>query len=195
MEKVDLSKAITALKNGNVVVYPTDTLYALGADIYNEMAVRRIFKVKNRPWDVPLPVAVSSFDDIERVAFMNKSARCLAEFFLPGPLTLVLNKKSIVHDVVTSSLKKVAVRIPDNEVALELLSSFGPLTVTSANVHDTEVPYAIEDIRRQFKEDVAVYIDYGRLDGLPSTIVDVTGKKPVIVREGMINKREILDAV
>lgn len=196
MQRVYLSKAITTLQEGGIVVYPTDTLYALGADIFNKGAVRRVFKIKKRPWNNPLPVAVSSFDGIEKIAFVNENARCLIECFLPGPLTLVLNRKSSVPGVVTGGLDKVAVRIPDNDVTLELLSQFGPLTVTSANIHGKKTPYLIKDVKMQFNvDDVAVYLDYGRLDGLPSTIVDMTSKEPRIVREGIITKREIMDVI
>ena len=196
MQRINLSKAIAALQDGDIVVYPTDTLYALGADVYNGGAVRRIFEIKRRPWGDPLPVAIASFDDIEEIAFVNDSARCLAECFLPGPLTLVLNKKRCISDVVTGGLDKVAVRIPDNDVALELLSRFAPLTVTSANVHSKKTSCIIKDIKMQFKgDDVAVYLDYGRLDSLPSTIVDMTASEPKIVREGIITKRAILDAI
>lgn len=192
MYTYDLSRAITALQEGNLVVYPTDTLYALGADVYNENAVKRVFKVKNRPHNIPLPVAVSCLDDIETIAFVNKNAKCIANTLLPGPLTLILEKRKNISDVITSGLDKVAVRIPNNKFALELLSNFGPLTVTSANIHGSNVLFTINGIHRDLKESVAVYIEHGRLDGSPSTIVDVTGDKPVIVREGIIDKREIL---
>jgi L-threonylcarbamoyladenylate synthase len=196
MSKIDLSRAITALKCGELVVYPTDTLYALGADVYNRDAVRRIFEIKHRPFDIPLSVAVANFDSIESIAFVNYNARRLAEQFLPGSLTLVLNKKSTISSTVTGGLDKVAVRIPDNEVALELLSKFGPLTSTSANVHDVETPRDIEGIKKQFKDgDVAVYLDCGKLNALPSTIVDITTKTPKIIREGIITKKNILDAI
>ena len=195
MFKIDFSRAIEALQKGSVVVYPTDTLYALGADIFNEAAVGRIFRIKKRSMSIPLPVAVSGFDDIGQIAVVNDKAEFLAERFLPGSLTLILNKKSNVPDVVTAGLDKVAVRIPDNEGALELLSRFGPLTVTSANIHGTKTPFFIEEIKMQLKDDVDVYLDYGKLDGSPSTIVDMTAEKPKIVREGVITKREILDAI
>jgi L-threonylcarbamoyladenylate synthase len=196
MSKIDLSRAITALKCGELVVYPTDTLYALGADVYNRDAVRRIFKIKNRPVDIPLSVAVANFESIESIAIVNDIAWRLAEHFLPGPLTLILNKKSTISSNITGGLDKVAVRIPDNEVALELLSKFGPLTATSANVHDMETPRDIEGIKKQFKDgDVAVYLDCGKLNALPSTIVDITTKTPKIIREGIITKKNILDAI
>jgi L-threonylcarbamoyladenylate synthase len=195
MFKIDISRAIEALKKGSVVVYPTDTLYALGADIFNEMAVRTIFKIKKRPTNIPLPIAVSSFDEIEQIAVINDKGECLAKRFLPGTLTLILNKKNNVPNIVTAGLDKVAVRIPNNEDALELLSKFGPLTVTSANIHGMDTPFFIEEIKKQLKEDVEVYLDYGKLGGSPSTIVDMTTDKPKIVREGVISKREILDAI
>jgi L-threonylcarbamoyladenylate synthase len=196
MSNIDLSKAITALKCGELVVYPTDTLYALGADIYNEDAVRRIFKIKSRPLGIPLSVAVANFESIESIAIVNDTAGRLAEQFLPGSLTLVLNKKSTISSIVTGGLDKIAVRIPDNEVALELLSKFGPLTATSANVHDMETPLDIDGIKMQFKDgDVAVYLECGKLNALPSTIVDITTKTPKIIREGIITKKNILDAI
>lgn len=196
MRKIELSKAIEALRSGGIVIYPTDTLYALGVDVYNEKAVRKIFEVKKRPLDNPLPVAVSDISNIEKIAFVNDNARKLAEYFLPGPLAMVLNKKSIIPDIVTGGLDNVAVRIPDNNVALELLSQYGPLTVTSANVHGKEVPDVTRDIMVQFNSsDVDVYLDYGKLNGSPSTIVDVTTSKPRIIREGTITKKEILDVI
>lgn len=196
MQRIELSKAIEALRNGDIVVYPTDTLYAFGVDIYNKDAVKKVFEVKKRPLDNPLPVAVSNLVDIEKIAFVSDIARDLAEYFLPGPLTMILNKKSVILDVVTGGLDNVAVRIPDNDVALELLSRYGPITVTSANVHGKEVPDIISDIKMQFNsDDVAVYLDYGKLNGLPSTIVDMTAGKPRIVRDGAITKEEILDVI
>jgi len=196
MQRIELSKAIEALQNGDIVVYPTDTLYAFGVDIYNKDAVKKVFEVKKRPLDNPLPVAVSNLADIEKIAFVSDIARDLVEYFLPGPLTMILNKKNVILDVVTGGLDNVAVRIPDNDVALELLSRYGPITVTSANVHGEEVPDIISDIKMQFNsDDVAVYLDYGKLNGLPSTIVDMTAGKPRIIRDGAITKEEILDVI
>ncbi|MEA3458581.1 MAG: L-threonylcarbamoyladenylate synthase [Candidatus Thermoplasmatota archaeon] len=196
MQRNKLSEAIEALQNGRIVVYPTDTLYAFGADIYDEGAVRKVFEIKKRPFDIPLPVAVSNFTGVERIAFVNDNARKLAKHFLPGSLTLILDKKSTIPDIVTSRMNKIAVRIPDNTVALELLSKFGPLTVTSANVHGMETPGIISDINMQVREDdVAVYLDYGILGGSPSTIVDATYERPKIIREGAIAKHDILAVI
>lgn len=196
MDIQNLSKAITALLNGKLIVYPTDTLYGLGADIFNEEAIKKVFEIKKRPQDTPLPVAVSDFEMCKKISKVDERSEKLINIFLPGKLTLILEKKDVVPDIVTGGLKKVAVRIPDNKIALEILSRFGPITATSANIHGTKTPKLINDISNQFlKEDVEVYIDDGKLDGLPSTIVDASGQDIVIIREGAIRKEEILEAI
>jgi len=195
MKKNDVSNAIKALKTGNLIVYPTDTLYALGADIFNDDAVKRVFKVKKRPSSNPLSVAVANFDVITKIAYTNDVVKKVVERFLPGSLTIILQKKDPVSNVITSGLDKIAVRIPKNDIALDLLSAFGPLTVTSANIHGEKTPYVIKEIMMQFSTNISVYLDDGRLDAKPSTIVDLTSEKPTIVRKGFITKEEISDAI
>jgi L-threonylcarbamoyladenylate synthase len=195
MDRSNISDALKALQKGGLVVYPTDTLYALGADVSMESAVREVFTVKQRPLDVPLPVAVADIGGMEKVAFVDERVKRLAERFLPGPLTFLLRKKD-VPDIVTSGLEKIAVRIPNHEIALELLETFGPLTVTSANIHGQETPSSIPDIKEAFPPAaIDVFLDEGRLTGEPSTIVDLTLGKPTIVREGKISEREILEVM
>ncbi len=195
MKKNNLSDAIKALKNGEIIVYPTDTLYALGANIFNEDAVKKVFKIKKRPFTSPLPVAVSNFHEIDKIAYTNDVVKKVVERFLPGALTLILNKKDSVSNIITGGLGKIAVRIPKNDIALDLLSRSGPLTVTSANIHNEKTPYVIKDLKMQFNTEISVYLDNGRLDAKPSTIIDMTSEKPVIVRDGPITKEEILDAI
>jgi len=195
MKKFELSNAIAALSRGDVIVYPTDTLYALGANIYNEDAVKKVFKIKRRPRNLPLPIAVSNFKEMEKIAYTNDLVKTVVEQLLPGELTVLLFKKDKVSNAITTGSNKVAVRIPGNDIALDLLSKFGPLTVTSANIHRQKTPYVINDITMQFSKDIQVYLDYGKLDGKPSTIVDLTSKDLVIVRQGSITKKEILDAI
>lgn len=194
-EKNTISNAIVALKAGNLIVYPTDTLYALGADIFNDGSVTKVFTVKKRPFSNPLSVAVADFEAISKIAYTNEFVKQVVERFLPGSLTIILRKKESVSRLVTGGLDNIAVRIPDNKIALKLLSAFGPLTVTSANVHGKKTPYVINDIMMQFTTDILVYLDDGRLDAKPSTIVDLTLEKPRIVRKGSITLEEILDAI
>ena len=196
MSKIDLSVALKVLHEGDIVVYPTDTLYALGADAFNEDAVKKVFILKKRPFGNPISVAVSSYDSLQKIAFTDQRVRRLFDCFLPGPLTLVLKKKRVVPDVVTAGSHKVAVRVPDNNVALDLLNHFGPLTATSANLHGMPVLCTTNNICKQFSTNaVSVYLDDGRLDKKPSTIVDLTAEEPVILREGIISKDEILRVI
>ena len=196
MDKLVLSRAIEALKNGEIIVYPTDTLYGLGADIYNDKAVHKIFKVKNRPLNMPLSVAVSDFQELQKIAFTDDKIHFLSKTFLPGKLTMILRKRDCISDLITGGLNKVAVRIPDNKIALSLVSEFGPIIATSANIHGTKTPGIISEISMQFKkDDISVYLDAGKLAGQPSTIVDMTGKQIQLIREGAIPKRDILDAI
>jgi len=196
MDEQVLRRAVEAISNGDLVVYPTDTLYGLGADVFNDHAVEKVFRVKKRPLDLPLSVAVSDLSELENICFVNETAMVLARKFLPGRLTMVLKKKKIISDLVTSDLDKVAVRIPGNDIALKLLSSFGPITCTSANIHGKNTPYTVEEIRRQFDEnDISVFIDGGRLEGKPSTIVDLSDGFLQVLREGDITKKQLLDVI
>ncbi len=194
-EKNDVSNAIKALKSGNLIVYPTDTLYALGADIFCDDAVKKVFQVKNRPFLNPLPVAVADFNEMTKIAYINDNVKRVVEHFLPGPLTIILRIKDSVSRSITGGLDKIAVRIPNNDIALDLLSAFGPLTVTSANIHREKTPYVIKEILMQFNTEISVYLDDGKLSAEPSTIVDLTLEKPAIIRKGFITNKQILDVI
>jgi len=195
MDDFDISKALEALSNGEVIVYPTDTLYGLGADIFNLNAVKNVYRIKKRPMNQPLSVSVSNIDQLCKIAYKNKLFDVISEKFLPGKLTVILNKRDTVPDIVTAGKNKIAIRIPNNNIALRLLSEFGPITSTSANIHGKKTPDIISDILMQFKADISVYIDIGKLFDLPSTIVDLTDNNIKIVRLGSISKKEIMDAI
>lgn len=196
MDEQVLRRAVEALSNGELIVYPTDTLYGVGADVFNKHAVEKVFKIKHRPLSLPLSIAVSDFNELEDICFINETAMILAEKFLPGKLTMVLKKKKNIPNIVTSGFDKVAVRIPCNNIALKLLSSFGPITCTSANIHGRDTPSRIEDIQKEFdKKEISVFIDGGRLDGKPSTIVDLSNGVLNVLREGDITKKQLLDVI
>jgi L-threonylcarbamoyladenylate synthase len=195
MKKNDFSAAIKALKEGELIIYPTDTLYALGADIYNETAVKKVFDIKRRPYTIPLPVAVSSIKAIEGIAFMNDTARKVSEMFLPGTLTIILGKKPSVPAIVTGGYDTIAIRIPQHPIALRLLSEYGPLTVTSANIHQKKTQGLIKDILQQLETSISVCFHDGRKEGSASTIVDLSMKRPRVVREGSISEKELLDVI
>jgi len=183
-----IEEVIDALKKGKVVVYPTDTLYGLGANIFNRKAVEKIYKIKKRPSNMPLPIVISSINKINEFAEMNEFAKKIVKKFLPGKLTVVLKKKNIIPDYISKD--KVAIRIPANEIALKLAYKF-PITATSANLHGGSLPVSIEIVKKQLGKKPDIYLDYGKLSGLPSTVVDVSCQKIKIIREGAIKKEEL----
>ncbi len=188
-----LRRASEVLKRGELVVYPTDTLYALGGDALNEEAILKVYEAKKRPLSKPLPIAVSDLRMMEEYAHLDRGAKRLADKYLPGALTLILGKKNLPARL-TSGLDKVAVRIPANSAALELIRLMGkPLITTSANLTGEPPPVSIEEVPQELGAEIA--LDQGRLGGrVPSTIVDFTGE-PRVVREGKISEKEIFSAV
>ncbi len=195
MNKDFVSTAIEALSEGEIIVYPTDTLYALGADIYNEEAVKKVFRIKKRPFSKPFSVAIFDFNDLKKISYTNYMVKQVVKNFLPGPLTLLLKKKKTISNLITGGHDTIAVRIPKNDIALDLLSKYGPLTATSANIHGKKTPCVINELTMQFRNDVSVYINDGRLDEPPSTIVDLTTERPYIVRQGAISINEIMKVI
>ena len=184
----DIEMAIRQLQNNGLVVYPTDTLYALGASINSKRAVKKLYMAKNRPIDYPLSIAVADVESIESVAITNKQSRDLARVFLPGPLTLVLKKRNNVPSLISRST--IAVRVPNHPIAQELIQKVGPLTATSANRHDGPSPTTINQAKDQLGSHVACYLDDGILPGIPSTIVDATMGLSIL-REGAIEAKEV----
>lgn len=196
MVKKILSEAIKALKNGELIVYPTDTVYGLGADIYQKKAVKKVFEIKKRSFSLPISVGVSNFEELENISYVDTRASILAERFLPGKLTLILKKKGSVNDIITAGKKNIAVRIPDNKIALNIFDSYGPLTCTSANIHGKKTPSTVDKIVTHFNSDhISVFINDGYLQGKPSTIVDLSDKQVKLVREGDITFDEVLGAL
>ncbi|RLF33700.1 MAG: threonylcarbamoyl-AMP synthase [Thermoplasmata archaeon] len=188
----EVEQAKRLLREGKAVVYPTDTLYGLGVNALDEEAVRHVYEIKKRPHSLPLPIAVSGIDVMDSYAHMNEPARIIAHHFLPGAVTLVLKKKPSIPDAVTR--ETVAIRIPDNPVALQLAQEF-PITATSANLHGGEEPRSIEMARRQLGNKVALYIEGGTLHGVPSTVIDVSEGRVKILRKGMVKEDDIYRCV
>ncbi|MFQ5815371.1 MAG: L-threonylcarbamoyladenylate synthase [Candidatus Hydrothermarchaeaceae archaeon] len=187
--KSAIAKATAVLRESGIVVYPTDTLYGLGCDALNEEAIRRVFAAKKRQEDKPLSIAVTGLGMMERYAHVTPEAKSLAEKFLPGALTLILRKRDL-PDVLTSNQEKVAIRVPDNEVALGLIESLGrPITATSANLSGMKPPITPQEAMRQVEADLI--LDGGKLESrVPSTIVDLSGR-PRPLRKGRIKWDDI----
>ena len=195
-QMIELERATRSLGNGGVVVFPTDTLYGLGADVFSLPALQRIFSIKGRPVNLALPVLVAGLDQVEAVALpMSSQARRLAQRFWPGPLTLVMRRSPELPDLVTGGADTVAVRMPDHLVPLALARRLGrPITGTSANLSGQPDLLDLSALETQLGGLVDYIIQAGPVPaGTPSTIVDVTGDAPQLLREGAISLQEILE--
>jgi len=192
--KRQVDKGILILKEGGIVAFPTDTVYGLGAAANNPQAVARVYVVKERPRHMPLPLLLAHTLQINEVAEpVPPLAWLLAERFLPGALTLVLSKSRSVPDIVTAGGTTVAVRIPAHPVPVALVEGLGvPILGTSANLSGRPSILEAGEVYSQFSGRIAMVIDGGRCpSGRESTIVDVTGKVPVVLREGAITVAEL----
>lgn len=186
IESVDekiIGEAIDVLANGGVILYPTDTVYGLGANIFDDKAVRRVFEIKQRSLLKPLSILVSDVKAIDLVANVSLNQREVINNYLPGPYTFILEKTMLVPRVVTSGSSFVGVRVPDNEIACRLASIF-PITTTSANLSDKEVLSNPKEILEQLDCDVDLVIDVGPVKSKrPSVIIDYIDRdNPKIVR-------------
>jgi len=194
--KNNIMVAAQIVRSGGLVVYPTETVYGLGCDPFNVEAVKRILDVKGDR-KKPLPVLAASIVDVDKVAFVSPNGKRLAAKFWPGPLTLVFSKKPALPDVVTFGWDSVGLRIPDSDVALHLIRLSGGLLIgSSVNRTGEEPSRAVQEISGELKEMVDVVLDGGAtVQGMPSTVADLTSEKPRILREGPISLKEILDAL
>jgi L-threonylcarbamoyladenylate synthase len=188
--------AAEIVRNGGLVIYPTETVYGLGCDPFNIKAVKKVFHAKGNR-QKPLPILASSIDQIEKIAYLSEEARRVAVRFWPGPLTIVLRRKPSLHGMVTCNQDSVGVRIPNNDVATRLIQlSNGLLVGTSANKTGEKPPKTAKDAIKQIGKEVDVILDSGRTSfGISSTVVDFTFANPKILREGPISLKEILAAL
>jgi L-threonylcarbamoyladenylate synthase len=184
----NIREAARIIRNGGLVVYPTDTVYGLGCDPFNVEAVERVFEVKGGRKDKPLPILASNIKFIEKIAHIDKNSRRMGERHWPGPLTLVVPKKSALPGIVTCNLTSVGVRIPNHTVALQLISLSGGLLVgTSANKTRRKPPKNATEATTQLDGQVDFILDGGPTPlGQESSVVDLTAKTPKMLREGPI---------
>ena len=185
-------KASKTIKNGGVIIFPTDTVYGIGGDPYNNEVVKRIYKIKSRDKNKSFPILIDSKDTAAKIADFDKYSERLAEKFWPGPVTIVLAvtdmklKKSLNLD------KKIALRIPNNNCTLQLLKKCKFLIGTSANISGQE---SFTDPIQCYQNitDVDLLLDGGILNGKPSTIIEIVNNEIKIHRNGSITKKEIRD--
>lgn len=191
-----IKKGAEIIKNGGVVAFPTETVYGLGANAFDEQAVKRIFEIKGRPQDNPLIVHISKKDDIYIVATdIPQRAFKLIENFWPGPLTLVMKRNPAVPDIVSAGLDTVAVRMPSHPVALKLIEYAGlPIAAPSANPSGKPSPTKPEHIKMYFGDKVFVIEGQCQL-GIESTVIDITSEPPIVLRPGGLELEKVKDVL
>jgi L-threonylcarbamoyladenylate synthase len=169
-----ISRAVEVLQHGGTIVYPTDTVYGLGADALNEDAILQVYEIKHRPFSSPISVAASDLEMLGAIATVPPEAEEFVRRFLPGPVTVLLRAKRCLPDILTGGTGIIGVRIPNHALALAIISAFdAPITATSANLSGEKDPATINDVH----VGADLIIDGGRLKGIPSTVVNlVTGK-------------------
>lgn len=196
--KEDLKEAVTILQQDGLVAFPTETVYGLGANGLHPEASKKIYGAKGRPSDNPLIIHIGDMDDLYKLAGeVTESALLLAKAFWPGPLTLILKRGDIVPYSTTGGLDTVAIRMPKNKIALGLIKESGIcIAAPSANVSGRPSPTKAEHVIEDMNGIIDMIIDGGKsVIGLESTIVDVTGEVPVILRPGYITKDMLREVV
>lgn len=191
-----MDKLRTILENGGAVILPTETVYGLFAQALNEDAVNRVYQLKQRPRDKAMNLNVSNLNDIYFFSqntpfFLEK----LYNRFMPGPLTIILKANENVPFWVNSGLDTVGFRLPNHEQTLRLISETGPLIGPSANISGNESGKKFSDIQAQFSVDLPGIEDDQALTGIDSTILDLSGQKARILRQGAISREEIQEAI
>jgi len=186
-------RALETLQSGGLVAFPTDTVYGVGALAFDSPGVESIYAAKDRPIEKAIPVLIGDVEDLDKVAArVPLMAERLAARFWPGPLTILVPKHSGLPDSV-SATDSVGVRLPDHAVARSLLRAAGPMAVTSANRSGRPSPSTAGEVLVQLNGRIAMILDGGKTPGgVPSTLVDCTGAKPVVMREGPISLAQIL---
>jgi L-threonylcarbamoyladenylate synthase len=193
-----IDKAADVLRRGGTAAYPTDTVYGLGADIYNADAVRKVYSAKRRPSSMPLPVLIADISQLNGlVSSMPPAALVLINTYWPGALTIILDKTPAFDSPLLSGGNKIAVRQPAHAITLQLIKELGrPITGTSANRHDMKTALTADEVREQLGSEVDFVLDGGRCPGgTESTIMDMTVSPPRIIREGAIDKALILQSI
>jgi L-threonylcarbamoyladenylate synthase len=192
-----ISTAARAVSAGSVVVLPTDTLYGIGADAFNPSAVAGVLAAKGRGRDLPVPVLVGSWSTIDGlVSWVPPTLRALVEAFWPGGLTIVVEHAPSLAWDLGDVHGTVAIRMPLHPIALDLLAVTGPMAVSSANVTGQPPALTAQQAYEQLGESVAVYLDGGEVPvGRPSSIIDLTGEVPLLLREGAISLAALREVV
>lgn len=191
-------QAAKVIKNGGIIIYPTDTIYGLGCDAVNRNAVDRIFEIKHRNPKNPALVLVHNISMLrELIEDISPKTKILMKRFWPGPLTMLFKARKGIHPLLVSNNGKIGIRIPKNNYCLKLMKICRtPIVSTSANISGEKQPTEISDLIKMFSQKVDLIIDAGdNTSLLPSTVIDASEDKPILIREGAVRFREIISSI
>ncbi|HET8720246.1 MAG TPA: L-threonylcarbamoyladenylate synthase [Candidatus Nitrosotenuis sp.] len=193
-QKSKIKKAANLIREGKLVAFPTETVYGLGANALDSNAITKIFRAKGRPSDNPLIIHIYDKNDIYFLAKdVSKTAKKIIDKFWPGPLTIVLRKSELVPKIATGGLNTVAIRMPKNKIARELIKEAGvPIAAPSANIAGKPSPTLAEHVRKDLSGRIDLILDGGSAKiGIESTVIDLSAKKPVLLRPGGITVEQL----
>lgn len=193
-----LQTASVLIKQGEIVAFPTETVYGLGASVWNVEQIKKIYRAKGRPSDNPIIAHIAKQDDIHLLAeFVSDDSYKLMERFFPGALTLVLQRKNTIPDIVSAGLNTIAVRMPNHRIALDLIErSESPLVAPSANTSGSPSPTSAQHVLNDLSGKIPAIIDGGECGiGIESTVVNMTTDQPTILRPGIITSQMIADVL
>ncbi|WP_455646020.1 L-threonylcarbamoyladenylate synthase [Methanosphaera sp.] len=187
-DKEQLNNIRQDLENGNLIVYPTDTIYGIAANIFDDDAVMRVFETKKRSLNKPISICVHDMNQLKKLVNIDNTTFNMMKQLLPGPYTLLLEKQENIDSILISNTDKIAIRMPESDITRELTKYF-PITSTSANISNKNTPDNIDDIIGQLGDNIKTYIDVGVIkNNQPSTIIDLTTKYPEIIRKGQADE-------
>ncbi len=184
-EPTKIQQVSQVLSQGGIIVYPTDTIYGVGCDIFNRDAVKKIYHLKKREAKKPMSIICADLKDISKYAIIPDYAFAILKKYLPGPYTFILKAKNLLPMGFLAKNKTVGVRIPQNQICLDIAKTLGcPIITTSLNISGQEVLVSPSQLSKEMKNQIDLIIDVGALKQVASTVVDLTQNPPAIVRQG-----------
>lgn len=190
----NLKEPAQIIKKGGIVIFPTETVYGIGTNGLDENAIKKLYEVKQRPLNKPISLLVNNIEMVEKIAKnITEVEYKLMERFFPGPLTIILEKRDIVPDILTSNTNTIGIRMPSGEIAKKLIEFAGvPIATSSSNISGRPSGTNITDIKKDFEGKVDCFIDNGESElGIPSTVIRIIDNIPHILRQGAISEEEI----
>lgn len=194
VEKENINEVIDLLNHDEVVAFPTETVFGLGVKFSHLEALEKIYEIKHRSHSKAISLMIYDPKDIEKYAYVNENAQKLIDHFMPGMITLVLKKKSILSDDFTAGYDTIGIRIPDDPFVLKLLKEVGPMLVTSANISGQETLLNDQEVYKQFKGKIKIIVKGKCKNTLASTVIKVD-EDVTILRQGCIQEEEIREVL